>query len=84
MDCCTADYPGRGHGRHHGHGHSGCGCCCCEPSCGCDPEDYDGGGFRRRFYSPQEELEELNEYLRELKKEIAGVEAEIKRLKALK
>jgi hypothetical protein len=29
-------------------------------------------------------LEELNEYLRELKKEIAGVEAEIKRLKAMK
>jgi hypothetical protein len=80
-------HPGRGHGFGHGVGGSGCcsfggrghhgfGCCgghlpgCCV-----------GGGWRR-FVSPQEELERLHEYLAELKKEIAGVEARIHELKS--
>ena len=79
-----------GHG--HGHGHGGMrghhGCCtgggmhlghggghmsgCCS-----------GMGFRR-FISPAEELERLKDYLEELKKEMAGVEARIHELKGHK
>ena len=77
---------GHGHGQGHGHGGMrGSGCCtggfhhgfgrgrmmsCC---CG-------GRGFRR-FISPAEELERLRDYLEELKKETAGVEARIHELK---
>jgi hypothetical protein len=81
-----------GHGRHHG-GMGGQGCClpggglrghgwCCGGGgmmfgpCG-------GFGFRR-FISPAEELEGLKEYLEELKKETAGVEARIHELKGQK
>ena len=35
----------------------------------------------RRFLSPAEEMERLHEYLAELKKEVAGVEARIHELK---
>ena len=35
----------------------------------------------RRFMSPAEEMERLHEYLAELKKEVAGVEARIHELK---
>jgi hypothetical protein len=35
----------------------------------------------RRFKSPEEELEELEEYKRELSQELAGVERRIKELK---
>lgn len=73
-----------GHGHGHGPGHGGMrrhhGCCtgggmhhgfgCCS-----------GMGFWRRFISPAEELERLREYLDELKKEMAGVEARIHELK---
>ena len=73
-----------GHGHGHGHGHGGMrrhhGCCtgggmhhgfgCCT-----------GMGHWRRFISPAEELEHLREYLDELKKETAGVEARIHELK---
>lgn len=78
--------PGEGHGGGHGHGHGhghgwgyGSGSCsfhgmrhygCCM-----------GGGWRR-FMSPAEELERLQNYLAELKNEIAGVEARIHDLKA--
>jgi hypothetical protein len=41
-------------------------------------------GFRRRFISPAEELERLRDYLEELKKEMAGVEARIYELKGHK
>lgn len=76
----------------HGHGHSGMrghGCCgfggmrghgCCG---GCMHHGCCSGwgmGFRR-FISPAEELERLQDYLEELKKEIAGVEARIKHLR---
>lgn len=73
-----------GHGHGHGPGH---GCCtfggrphgqrCCGgmmPGC-CGP------GWRR-FISPAEELENLERYLEELKKEVAGVEARIRELKS--
>lgn len=68
--------PGHGYGGmrgHHGYCvgglmHPGFGCC-------------SGMGFWRRFISPAEELERLGEYLEELKKETAGVEARIHELK---
>ena len=76
-----------GHGHGHGHGHGGMRwhhCCCTgggmfhghhhgHGCCG-------GMGFRR-FISPAEEMERLKNYLDELKKEIAGVEARIHELK---
>ena len=83
---------GHGHGHHHHHGHGGgrghhgvCtfggrghhGCCCCG---GMQPGCCSGGGWRR-FMSPAEEIEALHDYLAELKKEIAGVEARIHELK---
>lgn len=80
-----------GHGRHHsGMGGQGCcmpggglrapGCCCCG---GMMFGHRRGFGFRR-FISPAEELENLREYLEELKKETAGVEARIHELKGQK
>jgi len=57
-----------GGGMHHGFGHGRMMSCCC------------GMGFRR-FISPAEELERLRDYLEELKKEMAGVEARIHELK---
>ncbi len=84
---CNIPGSGHGHGHGHGQGHGGHGqgCCtgsghghhgggCCQPSC-CS-----GGGWRR-FKSPAEQLECLHNYLAELKKEIAGVEARIHELK---
>ena len=38
----------------------------------------------RRFTSPAEEMERLQDYLEELKKEMAGVEARIRELKGKK
>ena len=78
---CDLSGGGHGHGYGHGHGHvwghgsDGCtfhgmrhhGCCM-------------GGGWRR-FVSPAEELECLQGYVEDLKKEIAGVEARIHELK---
>jgi hypothetical protein len=40
-----------------------------------------GGRGWRRFISPAEEMEHLTDYLEELKKEMAGVEARINELK---
>jgi hypothetical protein len=79
-----------GHG--HGHGHGGHGCCiggggrghgsrcCCG---GMRPGCCSGMGWRR-FISPAEELERLHDYLEQLKKEIAGVEARLHELKSHK
>lgn len=79
-----------GHGHGHGHGggrwhHHGCciggpwhhghGCCF-----GIHPGCCVGPGWRR-FFSPAEELECLERYLEDLKKEQAGVEARINELK---
>jgi len=67
----------------------GHGCCvgggmrhhaCCTPVM---PGCCSGMGFRR-FISPAEELERLRDYLEELKKEVAGVEARIHDLKGHK
>jgi len=58
-----------GGGMHHGFGHGRMMSCCC------------GGMGFRRFISPAEELERLRDYLEELKKEMAGVEARIHELK---
>jgi hypothetical protein len=68
------------------HGHGCCsfggmrghGCCCCG---GMMPGCCSGPGWRR-FISPAEELERLNDYLEELKKEMAGVEARLRDLKS--
>ena len=77
--------PGGGHGHGHGHGlghgggHHGSGCC--TPHHGMGHHGCCQGGGWRRFVSPAEELERLHEYLDQLKKEIAGVEARIHDLK---
>jgi hypothetical protein len=42
------------------------GCCCC---------------FPRRYYSAQEEKERLQRYRDQLKKELAGVEEQLKKMK---
>lgn len=74
-----------GHGHGHGHGpgggpwHHHHGCCIGGPwhhGHGCCV----GWGWRR-FFSPAEELECLERYLEDLKKEQAGVEARIRELK---
>lgn len=87
--CCL---PGSGHRHGHGHGHGhgapGCcvgfawghHCCCCG---GVLPGCCRGFGWRR-FMSPAEELERLEAYLAELKKEMAGVEARLQELKGQK
>ena len=54
-------------------GACGCTCGCC--GCGCTP-------FFRRFVSEKEELERLEEYKDQLKKELAGVEERIQGLKS--
>ena len=68
--------PGGGHGHGHGHGW-GHGSGCCTPHHGMRHHCCCHGGGWRRFISPAEELERLHDYLAELKKEIAGVEARI-------
>lgn len=50
----------------------GCTCGCC--GCGCGP-------FFRRFVSAKEEVERLEEYRDQLKKELAGLEERIQELK---
>ncbi len=51
-----------------------CNCGCC--GCGCG-----GGMFSRRFISKREELERLEEYRDQLKKELEGVTEHIQELK---
>lgn len=88
--------PEMSHGGEWGHhGHSGWGrmhhgggcCCCCSCSCGC----HHGGGMHhrpdfglfghRRFISKEEVITHLEEYLKQLKAEAAGVEEHIAELK---
>ncbi|HHW29616.1 MAG TPA: DUF5320 domain-containing protein [Syntrophomonadaceae bacterium] len=52
---------------HHHHG-GWCGCGC-------------GGGFKRRFFTREEKIAKLENYLKDLKAEMEAVEAKIKRLK---
>ncbi|OGF67698.1 MAG: hypothetical protein A2Y62_11285 [Candidatus Fischerbacteria bacterium RBG_13_37_8] len=49
-----------------------CSCGCCE--CGCC-------SFRRRYFSAKEELECLEKYRQQLKKELEAVDEYIKKLK---
>jgi hypothetical protein len=41
-----------------------------------------GGGFRRRFFSREERIAELEQYLKDLQAEARGVEEELARLRA--
>lgn len=52
-------------------GISFCACGCC--GCGCGPSF-------RRFFSSQEELERLEAYADQLKKELAGVEERLREI----
>jgi hypothetical protein len=75
-----------GHGHGHGHGHGGMGghgCCTPGGGHGHHHGGMGGGCCRgwRRFVSPAEEMERLRDYLEELKKEMAGVEARLHELK---
>lgn len=89
---CMISKGGHGHGHGHGYGHGGGrGHGCCHPGggyyhhggfcCGGTLPGCCSGGGWRRYMSPAEEIERLHEYLAELKKEIAGVEARIHELK---
>ena len=70
---------GSGHHSHHGHGgadyyHRGGGCSC---SYGC------GGSYHgRHFYTREEMLKHLEEYLEQLKAEAKGLEEHINKLKS--
>lgn len=58
---------------------------CCHP---CECETHDGcccrstrrSGFVRRFQTKQERIEELEEYLRQLKREVQAVEEQLAEL----
>ncbi len=52
------------------------GACC---SCGCSPCSC-GSGFQRRFSTVEEDVEELEGYIKELEKEIEGAKRELKDL----
>ncbi len=75
----------RGRGWSGGRGHAGCECgcceCCCCDCCHCGCEDLPFG-FRRRFTSRAERIEELDRYLSQLEAEAAGAREHIADLKA--
>jgi hypothetical protein len=52
--------------------------CCC---CGCECHHWHHRSFGRRFLTKEEHIKELEEYLEDLKKEIAAVESHLKELK---
>jgi len=52
--------------------------CCC---CGCECHHWRHRVFGRRFITKEEHIKELEEYLEELRKEIAAVESHLKELK---
>jgi cell division protein FtsB len=51
-------------------------CCCC-----CGHHYWHHRGFGRRFLTREEQIKELEEYLEDLKKEMAAVETRLKELK---
>jgi histone acetyltransferase (RNA polymerase elongator complex component) len=51
-------------------------CCCC-----CRQHHWHHRGFGRRFLTREEQIKELEEYLEDLKKEMAAVETRLKELK---
>jgi hypothetical protein len=58
--------------------HTGDSCSCgCHSGCDCDEE----AGFERQFLTKKEQLEDLQEYLEELKLEVQAVEEHIADLK---
>ena len=61
-------------GHHAHHGFSGASCC---HGGGC----HDGGHKPRHFFSKEEVINQLEEYLKELKAEAKGVEEHIEQLK---
>ncbi|MGB9825906.1 MAG: hypothetical protein ACPLRU_04460 [Desulfofundulus sp.] len=65
--CCG--HQGYGHGYSHGYtpGHRGCHC--------------HGGQFHRHFYSREERLARLENYLKQLQAEVKAVEEKLKELK---
>ncbi|MBU4485930.1 MAG: hypothetical protein KKD38_03300 [Candidatus Delongbacteria bacterium] len=77
------------HGKHHHHGHhhhheEKCKCTEHEIQCGCEKREMEtkcgcGGhhGFKRKFISKEEIIEELETYKALLLKEVKGVEEEI-------
>ena len=78
---CNMPGGGHGHGGGHGFGHGqgwGYGHGCCSPH---GMGHHCPGMGWRRFMSPAEKLERLHEYLDQLKKEVAGVEAMIHEMK---
>jgi hypothetical protein len=69
-----------GHHEHHHGGHHrqhGGGCCR-----GWGEGGPAGGAFRRRFFSREERIAELEQYLSDLQAEAKGVEEELARLRA--
>lgn len=57
-----------------------CGCDCHEHSCCCSC-GHEDEGFVRRYYTKAEKVIMLEEYLAQLKAEVAGVEEELAELK---
>ena len=49
-------------------------CCCHAEPCECGCECCDGGHFERRYLTKTEQIEELEDYLAELKLEVQAVE----------
>ncbi len=85
------------HGRGHEPRYEGDNCCgpmtgsrCCHESaehevhhdsCTCDPRHSDPHGFRRHYFTSEEKIELLDEYLEQLEKEAQGVRERIAELK---
>jgi hypothetical protein len=61
----------RGHHGHGGHHDRGCGCSC----------RHGASGFQRRFWTKEERIAWLEEYLAELQAEAKGVEERIANMK---
>jgi len=62
---------------HHGfHHYQGSGQCCCQPG------SFHEGLFQRRFSNREERITQLEEYLKDLKKEAKAVEEHLARMKA--
>jgi hypothetical protein len=65
---------------------SSCECegeCCCSGGCSCSC-CCGNGGFERRYQTRAEKISELDEYLKELKKEVQAVEEQLADLKRKK